>query len=444
LGEEFYRIFGALYGLKSAPKDYQKTVVYRLTVKMEFKRLGMCACIYYLVIDGVHIILIYIFVDDFVWTGSNSALVVEMMNKYKEFAETNILCNPEKVLGMEVRRDRARRAIGLSLHEKAEDMMKKVDEMGLLQEFNLSMGRLPKVPITVSAAIIGDLPFDSGLVEEDLCPLLDKENIGKYLVLVGGLIWQIGIRNDILYAVLYASWQTHKPRRYHLKQVARMVMYVFSTREKSILWLGGHDPIELITYTDMSLNTAPNGKSVIAYGTRLGPRSGLISSKAKATVDVVLSSFEGELEGHINGVRDNEEKSYCIGGMFEAFKQAASVMNLLIELDEYPILRTIYADNEAMVNFVKGDAQGKGMKHASLRLWYVRQQLERGYELGSYYTVPFFLHFPLSIFHFLIFHSIWPKWNGKSKNGILKSAAFQKMWREMKNGKWKRRKIGTV
>jgi hypothetical protein len=158
-------------------------------------------------------------------------------------------------------------------------------------------------------------------------------------------------------------------------------MYVYSTREKSTLWLGGSDPIEIITYTDMSLNTAPNGKSVIAYGTRLGPRAGLISCKAKATVDVVLSSFEGELEGHVLGVKDNEEKNYCIGGLFEAFKQAAVVMNVLNELDEYPVLRTVYADNEAMVNFVKGDAQGKGMKHASLRLWYIRQQIDRGYEL---------------------------------------------------------------
>ena len=50
----------------------------------------------------------------------------------------------------------------------------------------------------------------------------------------------------------------------------------------------------------------------------------------------------------------------------------------------------MYGDNEAMVDFVRGDAQGKGMKHASLRLWYIRQQIERGYELNwmSGKTIP--------------------------------------------------------
>jgi hypothetical protein len=155
----------------------------------------------------------------------------------------------------------------------------------------------------------------------------------------------------------------------------------YSTRETNVLWLGGKERIELITYTDMSLNTAPNGKSVIASGTRLGPKAGLVCSKAKATVDVVISSFEGELEGHVMGVEENEKASYSIGGIFEAFKQAAGVMNILKELGEYDVKRTVYADNEAMVNFVNGEAHGKGMKHASLRLWYIRQQTDRGYEL---------------------------------------------------------------
>ena len=90
---------------------------------------------------------------------------------------------------------------------------------------------------------------------------------------------------------------------------------------------------------------------------------------------------EGELEGHGFGEVDNRQTSHCIGGLHEAFKQAASVRNILEELGEYPSERKIRADNEAMVDFVNGDAQGKGMKHASLRLWYIRQQLERGYTL---------------------------------------------------------------
>ena len=107
----------------------------------------------------------------------------------------------------------------------------------------------------------------------------------------------------------------------------------------------------------------------------------MVSAKAKATVDVNISTFEGELDGHAYGLDDNKDKSFMIAGLFEAYKQAATVMNILMELKEYPAERNLFADNEAMINFVNGEANGKGMKHAALRLWYVRQQKDRGYKL---------------------------------------------------------------
>ena len=348
---------------------------------MGFTKLKMCGCIYYKIV-GTEIILIYDFVDDFIWTGSNSELVESIMDEYQKHAQvTPRIKNPEKVLGMEIRRNRDKRAIGLSLIDKAEEMMEKLKEYGILEELDISPNRFPKVPIVVNSVVIGDEAFDLKLIEGKLAEHLTMTEITKYLGLVGALIWQIGLRNDILFAVLYASWNTAKPRKYHLKIVAKTVMYVYATREKNILWLGGRDRIEVLTYTDMSMNTGPKGKSVIAYGTRLGPKAGLVSSKAKATVDVVLSSFEGELEGHEFGAEANMQTTHCIGGLAEAFKQGASVQNVLQEIKQYPYARRIYADNEAMVDFVNGDAQGKGMKHASLRLWYIRQQIDRGYTL---------------------------------------------------------------
>jgi hypothetical protein len=148
------------------------------------------------------------------------------------------------------------------------------------------------------------------------------------------------------------------------------------------LVLGGFDPIEVLTYTDASLNTAPKGRSVIAYGTRLGMKAGLVSAKAQATMDVVLSSFEAELHGVDVGVCAGERELQSIVGLLEAFKSNAATRNVLAELGEYPQSRKVFSDNEAMVNFVKGEAQAKGVKHAKLRLFYVRQEVERGVVLG--------------------------------------------------------------
>jgi hypothetical protein len=129
------------------------------------------------------------------------------------------------------------------------------------------------------------------------------------------------------------------------------------------------------------LNTAPGGKSVIAYGTRLGLKAGLVSAKCKATVDVVLSSFEAELHGVDEGLLNNAN-IFRISGLMEAFKQNASTRNVLAELSQYPSDRFVFSDNEAMVNFVNGNAKANGMKHATLRYFYVKEQIDRGVELS--------------------------------------------------------------
>ena len=106
--------------------------------------------------------------------------------------------------------------------------------------------------------------------------------------------------------------------------------------------------------------------------------------KCKATVDVCLSSFEWELEGVHWAAGNNGvvSKLFVVSSLFEAFKQSAMVTNVLMELGQYVQCREIFSDNEAMVNFVNGKANGKGLKHAMLRLWYMRQQKNRGYRLS--------------------------------------------------------------
>jgi hypothetical protein len=386
LEKQFYEVIGALYGLKSAPRDYQQTVIDRLVNKMGYERFGMCSCIYCKKDEKTgFMIYVFDFVDDFVWSGPDATTTLSGIEAYKMYADTTpTIVNPTKVLGMELSRNRIDRTITLSLNSKIEEMMEYVRSKGMIARYGLTESRLPRIPMALEQVIIGDLEFEEDQADEFLSSICDKEAVTEYLTLVGGHLWQLGVRWDVLYAVLYLSWQTHKPRHHHMRCAVRLVMYLYATRETNVLVLGGKDDIKIITYTDMSLNTGPNGRSVIGYGTRLGDKSGLVSGKCKATVDVVLSSFEGELEGVDYGQENNSKiaNSYMIGGLTEAFKQAAGIQNVLMELNQEPMERQIYSDNDAMVKFVNGQAQGKGMKHAALRLWYMRQQVDRGYNLN--------------------------------------------------------------
>jgi len=46
--------------------------------------------------------------------------------------------------------------------------------------------------------------------------------------------------------------------------------------------------------------------------------------------------------------------------------------------DKYNPKGQSYSDNEAMINFIKGDSITKGIRHMELRLWYTRDEYKKG------------------------------------------------------------------
>jgi len=189
LGTDFYKVDGALYGLKTAPRDYQSHVVSRLVDKMRFMRMGMCSCIY-IRPDPITDVLVYIyeFVDDFLWSGPDEELTDNAILEYRKYADcTDTVRNPVKVLGMELERDLERRTISITLAKKAEDMLDSIIGFGLLERFNLSLDKTIDVPLTSNNVHIGDSHFvgDTRTVSEDLCELCNTSEINQYLVIVG-------------------------------------------------------------------------------------------------------------------------------------------------------------------------------------------------------------------------------------------------------------------
>ena len=76
----------------------------------------------------------------------------------------------------------------------------------------------------------------------------------------------------------------------------------------------------------------------------------------------VLSRFEAELNG-----------------LYEGFKESAKIRNYAEELEiEVDPVRIIYSGNEKAVEFINGDAEGKGVRHAMLRLMYLREECGKG------------------------------------------------------------------
>ena len=378
LGPEYFKVIGALYGLKASPRHYQTEVIARLT-SLCFRRLGMCSCIYVKYVYH-QFVMVFDYVDDFIWTGSDSNTTENVIEEFRLRAITTpVIKNPSTVLGMNIARNWENRTIHLSMSNKIDELYSKLDAT-FMDTYHVSM-REPRVPLSANNVYIDEEVYTTGTLKDtDDARLLSHSETLQYLSLIGGLLWQIGIRWDILFSVLYLTWFTHQPRVHHMKMAARVILYLHHTRDLQLI-LGGVDKLEIITTSDATLNTAPKGRSVIAFATRLGKRAGLVSAKCRASIAVLLSSFESELHGVDKAVQQGEDIKLCLTDITEAFKQAAGVSNMVTEMGDRALSITVYSDNKAMVEYVNGKGQAKGVKHALLRLWYLREQVMKGINL---------------------------------------------------------------
>ena len=349
-GKDYYEVTGALYGLKSAPRHYQQAVSERLE-GLGFTRLTMCSCIY-VMRRGEDIVLVYDYVDDFIFTGNNRAVTEAVINEFRALVETtDPIWNAEKVLGMELKRDRAKRTISITMTAKIEEVCEKM---------HIDITKEKRIPMPQSGYIVKDYEFES-MRNDEQAEFLDKKGMHDYMTVVGSLIWVSGLRLDIMFPTMYLAWSTKAPRRHHMRMAENVLMYLYTTKDCPLV-LGGSSEIDVHTFTDASLGTGPKGRSVIANLTKLHPSAGAVSACTKATNVVFTSSFEAELDGVTRGM-----------------KASSRTTNILTELrmvlSKVPHL---WSDNLAMVNFVKGEGVAKGIRHVELRMWYVRERYKEG------------------------------------------------------------------
>jgi hypothetical protein len=351
-GNEYFKVEGALYGLKSSPRDYQEKVVSRLT-ELGFRRLTMCSCIF-VCRQGNNVIFIYDFVDDFIITGNDDTSIQKKIEEIRQLATTTEpIYNAQKVLGMELNRDLEKKIIKVTMESKILEVCGK---------FEIEKEKKRHTPMPGSGFIVHEEDLDE-LSEEDR-EFLDKEDISKYLTIVGSLVWISGIRLDIVFATMYLTWATKAPRVHHLKMGKLVLSYLYHSKDLPLV-LGGplseDNKIQLTGYSDASLGTGPKGRSVKAHMFKLGEKAGSIVAKSGTSTSVYTSSFEAELDG-----------------ITSAYKTTAKLLNMLEELGIQIDQTMLYNDNLAMINFIKGEGTAKGIRHVQLRMFYVREKYLEG------------------------------------------------------------------
>ena len=346
----YYEILNALYGLKTSSHDYQEKNIKRMELN-NFTRLHLCSSIYYKFEDN-KLCIAYSHVDDFLFGGTDDAYTQQQIIDFRKLASTSEpVKNPAGVLGYEIERDRERKLIKVT--NKA-----KINEVASL--FPQATKHKRNVPIPTTGYLVHDSDFEQ--IPANDSAFLTKPDITLYMQLVGVFIWIQGVRPDVLFAVLYLSWFTQKPRQHHLNMAYYVLGYLYTTQNIPLV-LGGTSPVSIRSNTDASLATGPRRRSILGSMVALGLDSGAVHAKATTSGSTCLSSFEAELDG-----------------LTTILKSVIRIRHILQELlPEFTAKGIIFSDNEALVNFVNGDGpMAKGVRHIEIRQWFTRDTIQKG------------------------------------------------------------------
>ena len=355
----YYKILKALYGLKTSPRDYQLKVQSTLT-KLGYHKLSFSPCIF-VKIPPDHpedILIVYDYVDDFVFTGSNNDLIYQDILEFRKLCTTTKpIRNAPEILGLHITRRRSKRLVLITM---AKSILKLLD---LLTKHCGTKPRAKNTPMKASDFLVTEEQF-AALPPESQEFISDPKVLHLYMSILGSLNWIAGVRFDILLPLVYLAWNTKAPRRHHFQVAEHCALYLLRTQNLPLVLGGPADDTHIVSYCDASLGSAPNGRSIVGSFTKLSAKAGAVSAFSTATPSTYTSIFEGELEAI-------HKTTKVVLATRHVLLQFMHLMNA--SAFQVP---TIYADNQAVNEFVKGVGIAKGVRHMQLRLWYVRDQYQ--------------------------------------------------------------------
>ena len=221
--DKVYLLHKALYGLKQAPRAWYSRIDDHL-LKIGFKK-SLSESTLYVKIVNDDIIVISLYVDDLLVTGSKPILVNQFKEQMKQVFEMTDLGEMSYFLGMEV--IQSQQEIFISQHKYARDVLKK---------FNMESCKSISTP----------LMENEKLSKDDGAAKVDE---GLYRSLVGCLMYLTATRPDIMYAVSLLSRFMHCASELHFKAAKRVLRYVKGTADFGVCFKKS-EKLELHGYSD--------------------------------------------------------------------------------------------------------------------------------------------------------------------------------------------------
>lgn len=325
---EVCKLNRSLYGLKQAPRawfeKFRTTLLQFTFVQSQYDSS------LFLHKSSTGIVLLLVYVDDIVITGSDSLLITQLQQHLHDSFHMKDLGQLTYFLGLEVHSNTS--GIFLHQHKYTQDLV----SLAGLQDSSLV-----DTPLEVNVKYHmeeGELLSDPSL----------------YRQLVGSLNYLTITRPDIAFAVQQVSQFLHSPRHLHLAAVRRIIRYLRGTPSRGLFFPSGSS-MQLSAFSDADWAGCPNTRrSITGWCMFLG--NSLISWKSKKQDRVSKSSTESEYRA-----------------MSAACSEITWLRGLLTELgfpqsDSTPL----HADNTSAIQIATNPVYHERTKHIEVDCHYIR------------------------------------------------------------------------
>ncbi|CAL2279392.1 unnamed protein product [Prunus armeniaca] len=333
--DRVYRLHKALYGLKQAPRAWYGEID-SYFAECGFEKSLSEATLYAKTRGENDILIVSIYMDDIVYTGSNQGMLNEFKRDMKEKYEMTDLGLLHHFLGMGVIQTYS----SIFIHQRKY-------AFSLLNKFGLTDCKFVTTPLVATEKLIKD----------DGSGATDEENYRK---LVGSLLYLTATRPDVMYAASLLARYMHGPSNKHYGTAKRVLRYLKGTLDYGLMYEKGKKAV-LMGYCDSDWGgSVEDSKSTSGYAFSFG--SGVFSWAFVKQSCVALSTAEAKYVSAL-----------------EATTQAIWLRFVLEDFGELQADATpLKCDNTSAISITKNPVFHQRTKHIDRRYHFIKDTLQQG------------------------------------------------------------------
>ena len=334
----------SLYGLKQSPRMwYQKFDTY--IRGLGFTRSKEDHCVYFKLI-GDRVIYLVLYVDDMLLIGNDKEIIQDLKTQLFSKFDMKDLGAANYILGMEIKRDRAKRKLWLNQRKYVET---------ILQRFNMQDSKPVNVLIVVGTKLSVEQCPKTQEEEEDMSHV-------PYASAVGSLMYaMVCTRPDIAHVVGVLSRFMSNPGKEHWTAVKRVFRYLRGTSNYGLCYQGRPGLERMLDIRgfvdadwagDLDQRRSTSGYVFSLFG-------GAVSWMSKRQSVVALSTTEAE---YIAATHASKEAVWL-----QRLCSSMGLVQQAIRID---------CDSQSAIFLAKNPAYHSKTKHIDVQYHFVRDMVE--------------------------------------------------------------------